>query len=111
MRIPVEQLVDLEKLSAGGRAPTPREIREALPRGWVLEEDGKNARRDARLMFKEGWVLLLGLVAFGTAVLGLFWWTFPRGGAGVVRFLIVIGLVAIAGGVVAPIITRALNRK
>jgi len=81
MRVPVEQLIDLSKLRTGGRAPTPREIRDALPRGWVLDEDGVTAHSDARLMFKEGWVLIVGLVCFGAAVIGLFYLTFPRGGA------------------------------
>jgi hypothetical protein len=111
MRVPVEQLVDLSKLGANGRPPTPREIREALPRGWVLDEDGVTAQSDARLLFKEGWVLIVGLVCFGAAVIGLFYFTFPRGGAGWLRLAILIALVLVAGGIVAPMITRALNRR
>jgi hypothetical protein len=111
MRVPIEQLVDLSKLASGGRAPTPREIREALPRGWVLDEDGVTAHSDARLLFKEGWVLIVGLVCFGAAVIGLFYFTFPRGGAGWLRVATLIGLVIVAGGIVAPMITRALTRR
>jgi hypothetical protein len=111
MRVPVEQLVDLSKLGTPERKPTPREIRDALPRGWVLEEDGVTARSDARLLFKEGWVLIVGLVCFGAAVIGLFYFTFPRGGSGWTRLAVLIGLVVVAGGLVAPIITRALNRR
>jgi hypothetical protein len=109
--MPVEQVVDLFRLPSGGCPPTPHEIREALPRGWVLDEDGVTAQSDARLLFKEGWVLIVGLVCFGAAVIGLFYFTFPRGGAGWLRVAILIGLVVIAGGLVAPIITRALTRR
>ena len=53
MQVPVEQLVDLEKLGREGRPPTPQQIREALPPGCVLDEDGKTARRDLRVLAKE----------------------------------------------------------
>jgi len=110
-RVPVEELVDVHALRADGRPPTPRELRAALPRGWVLDEDGRTARRDLRLVFREGWILLFGLIAFGSAVLGMFWWSFPRGLSGVVRLVVVILIVLLAGGVVGPLVTRALNRR
>ena len=107
----MEQLVDLESLAADGRPVTPKAIREALPPGWVLDEDGRTARRDLRVLARDGWVLTIGLVAFGAAALGLFWSTFPRGWRGVGRFAALIALVLVAGGLVAPMITRALNRR
>jgi len=110
-RVAVEELVDLARLRADGRAPTPAQVRAALPRGWVLEADGRHARRDLRLFFRQGWILALGLVVFGAVGLALFWSTFPRGPAGIVRFALLLGLVLLAGGLVAPIVTRALQRR
>lgn len=110
-RVPVEQLVDLEGLRSGGREPTPRAIREALPPGWVLDADGEHARRDLRVLARDGWVLVLGLVCFGFAGLALFWETFPKGWAGVGRFAALMGVVLVAGGLVAPGITKALARR
>lgn len=109
-RVPVEQLVDLSRLRPDGRTPTRRELREALPPGWVLDEDGSTAHRDPRVMARKGWVLLVGLVCFGVAGAGLFWETFPRGWRGALRFAALVGLVLVAGGLVAPIVTRALHR-
>ena len=111
MRVPVRELVDLEGLGRGGRAPTPKELRDALPRGWVLEEDGVTARRDRRLLFREGWILVVGLVCFGAAGLGLLWAGLPRGWAGARRFALLLALLALVGGLVAPAITRALHRR
>lgn len=79
MRVPVEELVDMEKLASEGRTLSARTIREALPRGWVLEPDGSTARRDLRVMAREGWMLVLALVVFGSIAAGLFWSSFPRG--------------------------------
>ena len=107
----VEELVDLSHLRTDGRPPTPKEIREALPRGWVLEPDGVTARRDARLLFREGWILVLGLACFGAIVAGLFWSTFPRGWAGIARLAVLVAVLVVLGGVVAPRITKALNRR
>lgn len=109
--MPVEDLVDLASLRVDGRAPTPRQIREALPPGWVLDADGATARRDLRVLARDGWVLVVALVAFGAAGLGIFWSAFPRGWAGILRLLALIGLVLLAGGVVGPIITRALQAR
>jgi len=109
-RVHVSELVDLDKVGPGHRPPTPAELRAALPRGWVLEPDGENARRDVRLFFREGWILIVGLVVFGGVVAAMFWQTFPRGLAGVLRLLVLVGLVLLAGGVVGPMITGALNQ-
>jgi len=83
----------------------------ALPPGWVLEPDGRTARRDGRLLHRHGLVLVVGLVAFGAAAVGLFWSTFPRGWAGVGRAVVLLGVLLLAGGLIAPAVTRALHRR
>ena len=110
-RVPIEQLVDLKALARPGRPATPASIRAALPAGWVLDPDGKHAHRDLRVLAKDGWVLVIGLVCFGAAGLGLFWTTFPSGWRGIGRFLFLIVVVIGMGGIVGPMITRALMRK
>ena len=110
-RVPVEDLVDLAALRQDGRGPSPAKLRAALPRGWVLEDDHLHARRDARMIFREGWILLVGLVVFGSAGIGLFYMTFPRGWTGIVRALILLAALLVIGGLVAPMITKALNRR
>ncbi len=111
-RVPVAELVDLAALErADGRPPGPARLRAALPRGWVLEPDGVHARRDLRLLFREGWILLLGLVAFGSAGLAFLFGAMPRGARGALRFLVLLAVMALLGGLVAPVITRALQRR
>jgi len=109
--VPVRELVDLERLAAGGRPPTPRALREALPRGWVLCEDGEHAVRDARLLFREGWILIVGLVVFGSVGLAFLFDALPRGARGLARLAALLGLVLVVGGWIAPRITRALQRR
>ena len=109
-RVPVEELVDLASLDARER-PSPRRIRAALPRGWVLEPDGRHARRDLRLVFREGWILILGLVVFGSLGAAFLWGATPAGWRGVLRLALLVLLVLLAGGLVAPGITRALTRR
>jgi hypothetical protein len=112
MRLPIDDLIDRPRLAKSlGRPPTPRELRDALPRGWVLDEDGRSARRDARMLFREGWMLLLCLVCFAAAAAGLFWWSFPRGSAGWIRLVGALAVLLVAGGLAAPILTRALVRR
>ena len=110
-RVPIEELIDLEALSENGRAPPPHRIRAALPRGWVLEPDGRHARRDLRLVFREGWILILGLVTFGIAGLGLFVMSFPRGWSGWLYAAVLVGALLLIGGLIAPVVTRALHRR
>ncbi|MCB9915711.1 MAG: hypothetical protein H6828_11265 [Planctomycetes bacterium] len=110
-RVPVEELVDVAALGEDGRPPHPARLRAALPRGWVLEDDGKHARRDLRLFFREGWILLVGLVSFGAIALATFWSVFPAGMAGLLRFLGLVVVLLLVGGVVGPMITRALQRR
>ena len=107
-RVPIEELVDIGALSEGGRAPHPARIRAALPRGWVLEDDHRHARRDLRLFFREGWILIVGLAVFGALGLLTFWSVFPGGVAGVLRFAALIVVVLLIGGLVGPMVTRAL---
>ncbi len=110
-RVHISELVDLEALSEDGKAPHPARLRAALPRGWVLEDDHQHARRDLRLFFREGWILIVGLLVFGAIALVSFWSVFPSGWGGVLRFAGLVLVVLITGGVVGPMVTRALNRK
>gem|GEM_PF-1266068 len=107
----VTELVDLDSIGPGHRPPTPAELRAALPRGWVLEPDNEHARRDLRLFFREGWILIVGLLVFGGVGAALFWQTFPSGWRGVTRLAGLFVLVLLAGGVVGPMVTRALNQS
>jgi hypothetical protein len=110
-RVPIEDLIDLAALREGGREPTPARLRAALPRGWVLEDDLRHARRDLRLFFREAWILIAGLVVFGSSAVLLFWSTFPRGWSGVLRGAILVVAMLVIGGLVAPMVTRALHRR
>lgn len=110
-KVPLEQLLDLSALREGGREPTPTRLRQALPPGWVLDEDGEHARRDLRVLARDGWVLVIGLVLFGAAGFFLFYDSFPRGWRGLGRFGMLILLVLFAGGLAGPMITRALLRR
>ncbi len=111
MKVPLEELVDLDALRAEGGEPTPRRLREALPPGWVLDADGRSARRDLRILARDGWVLVIGLVLFGLAGFFLFWDSFPRGWRGLGRFALLIALVLFAGGIAGPLITKAVKRR
>ncbi len=110
-RVPVGDLVDLARLTKDGESPSARALREALPRGWVLEPDGRTARRDWRVMAREGWILVLALIVFGSVGLGLLWHGFPRGSSALARLGILLAIVVVAGGIVAPMVTRALHRR
>ena len=110
-RVRVEELVDLAKLGRDERRPTPSELRAALPLGWVLDDDGEHAIRDRRVFFGRSWVLLTGLVMFGAAAIGLFATTLPRGWRGVTRAAILVGLLLVIGGLIGPLVTRALHRR
>lgn len=110
-RVPVEELIDLAGLGLRlGRPPHAREIRAVLPRGWALEPDGRHARRDLRLFFREGWILLVGMIAFGGVALAIFWQAFPRGWRGLATLAGLVLAVLVASGLVGPLVTRALYR-
>ena len=110
-RVRVDELVDLSKIRSDGRPPTPAQLRAALPNGWKLDDDGVHAVRDLRLFFSQSWVLVLGLVMFGAAAIGLFATTFPRGERALLRVAILVGVMIVIGGVIGPLVTRALNRR
>lgn len=110
-RVPLAELLSPEELAALGPAPSPRALRAVLPRGWVPSEDGRHAERDLRLFFREGWILALCLVVFGTLGGMFLAGAMPRGLAGVARFLGLVLLLVLAAGVVGPLITRALTRR
>ena len=77
----------------------------------ALDDDGVHAVRDLRLFFSQSWVLVLGLVMFGAAGVGLFATTFPRGERALLRVAILVGVMIVIGGVIGPLVTRALNRR
>lgn len=110
-RVPIEQLVDLARAGRGGAPPTASDLRAALPRGWVLDDDGLHAHRDRRWMFSQSWVLICAMVGFGAIAIGLFASTFPRGWRGLTRVAILLGLLVLIGGVVGPLVSRALVRR
>ena len=112
--VPIEELLapgELETLGTHGRPPTPRQLQDALPPGWVVSEDGTHARRDLRLLFRRGWMIAIGLVLFGAAAISFFIEVLPGGMRGVLRFGTMILVLAVVGGVAGPIITRALSRR
>lgn len=110
---PIEEVLDLAALEKElGRRPSPSQIRAALPRGLVLDEDGQHVRPDRRLLVRNSWVLVTALIVFGGTSLWLFHDTLPRGWAGVGRLVGLVAVMALAGGVVGPIVTRAvLSRR
>ena len=110
-RVAIGELVDLARLGSAGLPPSARELRAALPRGWILDEDPRFARRDLRLLFREGWILLLALVAFGSVGLAFLLGATPRGWGGILRVVVMIALVLLVGGLVGPIVTRTLVRR
>ena len=109
-RVPIAELVDPERLRALGPAPSPTALRAALPRGWVPAEDGF-ARRDLRLLFREGWILAVCLVVFGALGAMFVLGAMPRGWAGAARVLVLVSVVGAAARVAGPLITRALRRR
>ena len=68
-------------------------------------------RKDGRWMFHDGWILLLALVCFGAAGIGLFVWSAPSGGGGWLRFAAMLAILVVVGGIVAPLVTRTLRRR
>ena len=108
---PIGQLIDLEALTAPQRPLTPRRIREALPRGWALADDHQHAYRDTRLLFREGWILMLGMLIFGAFGALFIFRGLPPGLGGIARLLGLLAILLLVGGYVGPLITRALNKR
>ncbi len=111
MKRPISELVPPQTLRTLGPEPSPRALREALPPGWVLEPDRIHARRDLRLFFRQGWLLVLCLLVFGSVGALLLLGSAPRGREGVLRVLASVALVWFAGGIAGPLVTRALRRR
>jgi hypothetical protein len=109
-RIPITELVEPERLAALGSAPSPAELRALLPRGWVPAGEGL-ARRDLRLFFREGWILVLCLLGFGALGAMFLLGALPRGWGGVLRVLGLVLVVWLAAGLAGPLITRALRGR
>lgn len=64
-----------------------------------------------RLFFHEAWMLVLCLVVFGALGAFLVLGALPSGWSGIVRLLVLIALVLLAGGVAGPLVSRALRRR
>ncbi len=109
--VPLAELVDPALLAPDGRPLEPRAVRAALPPGWVQDDGLGTAHRDLRLLFGRGWILALGLVLFGAAAIVFFVEVLPRGWGGAARFAALVLVILCAGGVVGPIVTRALVRR
>jgi len=109
--VPIEDLIDVSAVGPGTRPPSPRELREALPRGWALDDNNRTAHRDVRLLFREGWILVIGMALFGAGALFFFQSVLPRGFAGFLRFGAVVVAVLLVGGLVGPLISKALLRR
>lgn len=109
--VPISELIDLASVGPGTRPPTPRELRAALPRGWALDDNLRTAHRDARLLFTEGWILVVGMVLFGGAGIFFFSTVLPRGFGGFLRFAAIAAAVLLIGGIAGPLITKALLRR
>lgn len=66
--------------------------------------------RDRRWLFRESWVLLLGMLCFGAGGLTFLWGAMPRSWTGLLRLALLLGIVLLVGGLVGPLISRALMR-
>jgi len=108
-QVSLHELIDPARLRALGPSPSPAALRALLPRGWVPCADGLHARRDLRLFFREGWILVLCLVVFGSLGAMFVLGAVPRGWDGVLRVVGLVAIVWLAAGLAGPLITRALR--
>lgn len=109
-RVPIDELVEPAALRALGPEPSPARLRALLPRGWVPAEAGL-ARRDLRLFFREGWILVLCLIGFGSLGAMFLLGAVPRGLGGFVRLAGLVAGVVLAAGLAGPLITRAVRGR
>jgi hypothetical protein len=107
-RVPLHELIDAERLRTLGPSPSPAALRACLPRGWVPAGEGF-ARRDLRIFFREGWILVLCLLVFGSIGAMFVLGAVPRGWSGALRVVGLVAIVWLAAGVAGPLITRALR--
>ena len=109
-RVPIRELLERARLDALGPSPSPVALRALLPRGWV-PDGAEHARRDLRLFFREGWILLLCLVVFGALGAMFVLGAMPRGWSGALRVSALVLVVFLAAGIAGPLITRALRAR
>jgi hypothetical protein len=107
--VPIEELVDPALFGDGTKTPHPYKLRDALPPGWILEPDLKHARRDRRVLAGGGWVLVIGMISFGTVAFFIFRDAFPKGFGGFLRLGAMLAIVLLAGGIVGPMVTRIVQ--
>jgi len=71
----------------------------------------EGGKPDRRVFFGEGWVLLLGMLVFGTVGGYFLIGAMPSGWRGLARLAVMIVVVLLVGGLVGPGISRALRRR
>ena len=100
-------LVEHEIVGIRVCTPHPIDLDARVPQARLLS--GIEVHRDARLLFREGWILLLGLVLFGALGSVFLAGGLPRGLGGILRLGVSAVVLVLVGGLVAPWITKTLN--
>ncbi len=73
-----------------------------------MSTEGPHDSRATRT--RDGWILVLCLVSFGGLALTMFWQTFPRGWGGISRLALLLLFFLVAGGLLAPMLSKVLRR-